>query len=55
MYKIKYYLAEYIVKLLLFFTPKWSTKHYEYKCLLNDIYDESYHETICRQMNQKWY
>jgi hypothetical protein len=54
MFKIKYYLAEYIVKTLLFLTPKWSVKHYDYKCLLNDIYDEGYIETICKQTNRNW-
>lgn len=54
MFRIKYYLAEYIVKFLLLITPKWSTKHYDYKCLLNDIYDEGYIETICKQTNQNW-
>lgn len=51
MYKLKYYFAEIIVKLLLFFTPNWSTKKYEYKCLLNEIYDEEYTEITCKQKN----
>jgi hypothetical protein len=54
MFKYKYYLAEYIVKTLLFFTPKMSEKYYDYKCLLDTIYDELYIESICKEMNQNW-
>jgi 5-methylcytosine-specific restriction endonuclease McrBC regulatory subunit McrC len=54
MYRLKYKLAALIVKLQRFFYPKNSFKNYEFSFLLEDIYDEEYKESICKQMNRNW-
>ncbi len=54
MYKLKYKLAQLIVKMEKLFTRKHSPKYYNCVFLLEDIQTEEYYESICRQMKKNW-
>lgn len=52
MFKLKYKLARFILRVQMFFTEHKTENYYRYFYLLQDIYDEEYYEDICRKMNQ---
>lgn len=54
MYKLKYKLAWFIVKVGSLFTKPFTDKHYKYVFLMEDIQREEYYESICRQMKKNW-
>jgi hypothetical protein len=54
MYKIKYKIAEWLVRFEMFFTDKNSYQYYENLYVLENIQKEKYIETISKQMKKDW-
>jgi hypothetical protein len=54
MYKIKYKIAEWLVRFELLFNEKYSYQYYENLYVLENIQKEKYIETISKQMKRNW-
>lgn len=54
MYKIKYKIAELLVRFELLFNEKYSYQYYENLYVLENIQKEKYIETVSKQMKKNW-